>query len=166
LNLTTIAFQPIHIQDTIALDQEQKEILRKKGDQEPLCSISYLIEQKAYYDNQPSIKAYLDFSDDELEWLRGRTIHFFAGERNSIQPLRFSDSETHIEIPMSDKVLTPIEDVIAFLKAYQNKVVKSLLEHAPTERKPLRRKFSGIIAMSPETKERLAPLLVEVKLSQ
>jgi len=161
-NLTT--FQPIHIQDTIALDQEQKEILRRKGDSEPLCSISYLIEQKAYYDGQPTIEAYLDLSDDELEWLAGRTIHSFTEERNSIQPLRFS--ETHIKIPMSDKALTCPEVVIAFLKAYQNKVVKSLLEHAPTERKPLRRKFSGNIEMSPETKERLAPLLIEVKLTK
>ncbi len=161
-NITT--FQPIHIQDTIALDQEQKEILRRKGDSEPLCSISYLIEQKTYYDGQLTIEAYLDLSDDELEWLRGRTIHSFVDERNSIQPLRFS--ETHIKIPMSDKVLTCPEVVIAFLKAYQNKVVKAISEHAPTERKPLRRKFSGNIEMSPETKERLAPLLVEVKLSQ
>ena len=159
-----ITFQPIHIQDTIALDQEQKEILRIKGNSEPLCSISYLIEQKAYYDEQPTIEAYLDLSDDELEWLRGRTIHSFAEERNSIQPLRFS--EPHIKIPMSEKVLTCPEVVIAFLKAYQNKVAKSLLEHAPTERKPLRRKFSGNLEMSSETKERLAPLLVEVKLSQ
>jgi len=67
---------------------------------------------------------------------------------------------------MSDKVLTCPEVVIAFLKAYQNKVVKSLLEHAPTERKPLRRKFSGNLEMSPETKERLAPLLIEVKLTE
>jgi len=161
-NITT--FQPIHIQKTIALDQEQKEILRRKGDSEPLCSISCLIEQKTYYDGQPTIEAYLDLSDDELEWLRGRTIHSFAEERNSIQPSRFS--ETHIKIPMSDKVLTCPEVVIAFLKAYQNKVVKSLLEHAPTEKKPLRKKFSGNLEMSPETKERLAPLLIEVKLTK
>jgi len=161
-NITT--FQPIDIQGTIMLSHEQKEILRKKGDSEPLCSISYLIEQKAYYDGQPTIEAYLDLSDDELEWLRGRTIHSFAEERNSIQPLRFS--EPHIKIPMSDKVLTCPEVVIAFLKAYQNKVVKSLLEHAPTEKKPLRRKFSGNIEMSPETKEKLAPLLVEVQLTE
>lgn len=159
----SVTFQPINIQDSIVLGQEQKEMLMLKGDSEPLCLIKYMIKQETFYDGQPTIEAALDLSDDEFEWLEGRTIHTFSDSENLIKPLNFSGS--HLEIPIKVKVSTCPEVMIAFLKAYQGKVVKAISEHAPTEKKPSRRNVSGNLAMSPETKEKLAPLLIEMRLT-
>jgi len=174
----TVCYKPIRAQNTLNLDQNQTNCLNKIGIVNPLCTISYELKKETPGQKLQMVDASVQLSAEEYDILKYHYLNGFRGKRIYTSTISFDSPLKKLrdnEIISDEKELSTPEtleqlfkEIADDVKTLQNRIVNSIIQNARLlkPKKVKDQDIFGNIEMSSETKKELAPVLLEVRLTQ